>query len=75
MSVAGGWAKEGLEAFSAARKLIVDAVARARLDHERAYALNILGRQDEAVRALRTARRALSGHGRRGPTACSPPSP
>ena len=50
VSVAGGWAKEGLEAFSSARKLIADAVARARLDHERAYALNILGRHDEAVR-------------------------
>jgi class 3 adenylate cyclase/tetratricopeptide (TPR) repeat protein len=61
VSIAGGWAKEGLEAFSSARKLIVDAVARARLDHKRAYALNILGRQDEAVRLLRAARRSLSG--------------
>ena len=66
MSVAGGWAKEGLEAFSAARKLIVDAVARAGIDHHRAYALNILGRHDEAVRALRSARRSLSGSGEPG---------
>lgn len=63
VAVAGGWAKEGLEAFSAARKLIKDAVARARLDHERAFALNVLGRQDEAVRALRSGRRALTGAG------------
>lgn len=66
VSIAGGWAKEGLEALSAARKLIADAVARARLDHERAYALNILGRHDEAVRALRTARRALGAAGEGG---------
>ncbi|MFD4958316.1 AAA family ATPase [Microbacterium sp. NPDC058389] len=66
VSVSGGWAKEGLEAFSAARKLISDAADRARLDHERAYALNILGRHDEAVRALRTARRALTGTGTEG---------
>lgn len=66
VSVAGGWAKEGLEAFSSARKLISDAVDRARLDHERAYALNILGQHDEAMRALRTARRALTGAGDAG---------
>ncbi|MFH8251318.1 adenylate/guanylate cyclase domain-containing protein [Microbacterium sp. B2969] len=63
VSIAGGWAKEGLEAFSSARKLISDTVHRARIDHERAYALNILGRHDEAVRALRAARRALTGAG------------
>ncbi len=63
VSVAGGWAKEGLEAFSSARKLITDTVARARVDRERAYALNILGRHDEAVRALRSTRRALTGSG------------
>ncbi|WP_442577274.1 AAA family ATPase [Microbacterium sp. F51-2R] len=63
VSVAGGWAKEGLEAYSSARRLISDVVARAHLDHERAYALNILGRQAEAERALRTARRALTGAG------------
>ncbi|QIG39262.1 AAA family ATPase [Microbacterium sp. 4R-513] len=66
VSVAGGWAKEGLEAFSAARKLLIDAIGRARVDRERAYALNILGRQDEAVRTLRTARRALTGAGAAG---------
>jgi class 3 adenylate cyclase/tetratricopeptide (TPR) repeat protein len=66
VSIAGGWAAEGLEAFSAARKLIRDAVERARLDRERAYALNVLGRPDEAVRTLRTARRALGGVGERG---------
>ncbi|GAA1975348.1 AAA family ATPase [Microbacterium pumilum] len=66
VSVAGGWAKEGLDAFSAARKLISDTVSRARLDRERAYALNVLGRQDEAVQALRTARRALTGTGEEG---------
>ena len=63
VSIAGGWAKEGLEAFSSARKLISDTVHRARIDHERAYALNILGRHDEAVRALRSARRSLTGAG------------
>jgi class 3 adenylate cyclase len=66
VSLAGGWAKEGLEAFSSARKLIADTVARARLDHQRAFAFNILGRQDEAGRALRTARRALTGSGPAG---------
>lgn len=66
VSIAGGWAKEGLDAFSAARKLIGDAVHRARVDRERAYALIVLGRQDEAVRALRTARRALTGAGDEG---------
>nr|WP_283957539.1 adenylate/guanylate cyclase domain-containing protein [Microbacterium ulmi] len=66
VSVAGGWAKEGLEAFSAARKLLVDAIARARVDRERAYALTVLGRQTEAVRALRAARRALTGAGEEG---------
>ncbi len=63
VSVAGGWAAEGLEAFSSARKLMTDAVSRARLDRERAYALNILGRADEAARALRSARRAVAGAG------------
>ncbi|MBD3942150.1 AAA family ATPase [Microbacterium sp. NEAU-LLC] len=66
VSVAGGWAKEGLDAFSAARKLISDAVTRARIDQERAYALAILGRQDESVRVLRAARRALVGIGEDG---------
>ncbi|WP_243075397.1 AAA family ATPase [Microbacterium sp. SS28] len=66
VSIAGGWTQEGLEAYSSARKLISDTIARARLDHERAYAFNILGRQDEASRALRTARRALTGAGPEG---------
>lgn len=66
VSVAGGWAKEGLEAYSSARKLISDVMTRAALDHERAFAFNILGRHDEAVRALRTARRALTGSGPEG---------
>lgn len=66
VSVAGGWASEGLEAYSGARKLISDTVVRARLDRERAYALTVLGRQEEAVRALRSARRALTGAGDEG---------
>ncbi|MET0734988.1 MAG: adenylate/guanylate cyclase domain-containing protein, partial [Microbacterium sp.] len=63
VSVAGGWAAEGLEAYSSARKLITDAVERATIDRERAYALNVLGRPDEAVRALRAARRGIAGLG------------
>ena len=66
VSVAGGWAKEGLEAFSSARKLITDTLSRARLDRERAYAFTILGRQDDAVKALRAGRRALTGAGADG---------
>ncbi len=66
VSVAGGWAAEGLEAYSSARKLITDTVTRARLDHSRAFALNVLGRQDEAVRALRSARRAIAASGEAG---------
>jgi tetratricopeptide (TPR) repeat protein len=63
VSVAGGWAQEGLDAFSHARKLVTDAVERARLDRERAFALNVLGRPAEAVRALRAARRGVTGIG------------
>ena len=63
VSLAGGWAQEGLDAFSHARKLVTDAVERARLDRERAFALNILGRPVEAVRALRSARRGVAGVG------------
>ena len=63
VSLAGGWAQEGLEAFSHARKLVTDAVDRARLDRERAFALNVLGRPTEAVRALRAARRGVTGAG------------
>jgi len=63
VSLAGGWAQEGLEAFSHARKLVTDAVERARLDRERAFALNVLGRPAEAVRALRAARRGVAGIG------------
>jgi class 3 adenylate cyclase/tetratricopeptide (TPR) repeat protein len=66
VSIAGGWAAEGLEAFSSARRLMTDAVQRARLDRERAYALNVLGRHDEAVRVLRAARRSVSGAGAAG---------
>lgn len=66
VSVAGGWAAEGLEAYSSARKLITDTVDRARLDHSRAFALNVLGRQDEAVRALRSARRSIAAAGEGG---------
>ncbi|MEU1971521.1 adenylate/guanylate cyclase domain-containing protein [Microbacterium sp. NPDC019599] len=66
VSIAGGWAQEGLEAFSNARKLVTDAIERARIDRERAYALNILGRPAEAVRTLRSARRAVSGSGHAG---------
>lgn len=66
VSVAGGWAKEGLEAYSGARRLISDTIVRARLDRERAYALTVLGRHDEAVRALRSARRSLTGSGDEG---------
>jgi class 3 adenylate cyclase/tetratricopeptide (TPR) repeat protein len=66
VAVAGGWAAEGLEAFSGARALLRDAVERARIDRERAYALNVLGRPTEAVRALRSARRALAGVGESG---------
>ena len=63
VSLAGGWAQEGLDAFSHARKLVTDAVVRARLDRERAFALNVLGRPAEAVRALRAARRGVAGVG------------
>ncbi|WP_345542656.1 AAA family ATPase [Microbacterium jejuense] len=63
VSLAGGWAQEGLDAFSHARKLVTDAVERARLDRERAFALNVLGRPVEAVRALRAARRGVAGVG------------
>ncbi len=66
VSVAGGWAAEGLEAFSASRKLMNDALSRGRIDQQRAYALNILGRHDEAVRALRAARRAAAAEGESG---------
>lgn len=60
VSVASGRVEEGLEAYVAARRRAPAGLQRARLDRERGYALNLLGRPDEAVRALRAARRAVS---------------
>ncbi|HEX5858309.1 MAG TPA: adenylate/guanylate cyclase domain-containing protein, partial [Microbacterium sp.] len=66
VSVASGRANEGLEAFEKARKLNRDAAARARIDRQRAYALNVLGRPDEARGTLKQARRAAVAAGASG---------
>lgn len=66
VAVASGRAGEGLEAYEKARKLTKDLVARARIDRQRAYALNVLGRPDEAASTLRAARRAAVTAGEQG---------
>jgi class 3 adenylate cyclase/tetratricopeptide (TPR) repeat protein len=62
-AVATGRATEALDAYAKARGIIKDAVSRARIDRDRAYALNVLGRPDDAARALATARRTAAGAG------------
>jgi len=64
--VATGRCEDGLTAYTEARKLTPDPVARAMLDRERGYALNVLGRPDEALRVLRAARRAARAAGEDG---------
>nr|BFF09910.1 hypothetical protein GCM10025699_12130 [Microbacterium flavescens] len=62
-AVASGRAGEGLEALDRARALAKDALERARIDQDRAYALNILGRAADAATAVRTARRSATRAG------------
>ncbi|GAA2977415.1 class 3 adenylate cyclase/tetratricopeptide (TPR) repeat protein [Microbacterium terrae] len=62
-AVAGGRAVEGMEALDHARALTKDPLVRGGIDRERAYALNILGRPDDAAQAVRTARRAATAAG------------
>lgn len=57
---------DALEAYDAARALARDAATRARIDRQRAYALNLLGRPAEATAALRRARRNAKAAGGRG---------
>ncbi|WP_127473409.1 AAA and adenylate/guanylate cyclase domain-containing protein [Microbacterium sulfonylureivorans] len=65
-AVASGRAGEGLEALDRARALTGDALERGRIDQDRAYALNVLGRPADAAAALRTARRAATRAGDEG---------
>ncbi|WP_457099458.1 adenylate/guanylate cyclase domain-containing protein [Microbacterium sp. P5_E9] len=64
--IASGRATEALDAYAQALKLTKDAAFRARLDRETAYALNVLGRPDEAARSLRSARRGAAAAGEAG---------
>jgi len=66
VAVAGGRTAEGLQAYEKARAATRDPVVRARIDQQRAYALNVLGRPPEAASALRTARRAAATAGEEG---------
>ena len=66
VSLAAGRATEGLAAFDHARTAARDPIVRARLDQQRAYALNVLGHPDQAAAALRTARRGASSAGADG---------
>lgn len=62
-AVASGRAGECLDALDHARTLVHDPLERARIDEERAYALNILGRPADAATALRAARRTAAREG------------
>jgi class 3 adenylate cyclase/tetratricopeptide (TPR) repeat protein len=64
--VASGRAAEGLDAYAQALKITKDPALQARLNRESAYALNVLGRPDEAARALRSARRGAGAAGAAG---------
>ena len=66
VSVAAGRATEGLDALDHARAATREPIARARIDQQRAYALNVLGHAREAAAALRTARRAATSAGDAG---------
>lgn len=66
VSVAAGRATEGLDAFDHARAGTREPIVRARLDQQRAYALNVLGHPDQAAAALRTARRGAQSAGADG---------
>lgn len=65
-AVASGRAGEGLDALDQARALVNDQLERGRLDEDRAYALNILGRPADASTALRAARRTATRAGDEG---------
>ncbi|MET0811568.1 MAG: adenylate/guanylate cyclase domain-containing protein, partial [Microbacterium sp.] len=66
VALSTGRATEALDAFDAARALTKDAAARARLDRRRAHGLMELGRNDDALRALATARRGAKSLGEDG---------
>lgn len=57
VGLGGGRTTEALDAYDQARALARDAASRARIDRQRAYALNLLGRPADAKAALRRARR------------------
>ncbi|MHC2999871.1 AAA family ATPase [Microbacterium sp. HJ5] len=65
-AVASGRAGEGLDALDKARALASDPLDRGRIDEDRAYALNVLGRPADAASALRTARRTATRAGAEG---------
>ena len=65
-AVASGRPGEGLDALDKARALAGDPLERGRIDEERAYALNVLGRPADAATALRTARRTATRAGADG---------
>ncbi|MDY0908354.1 adenylate/guanylate cyclase domain-containing protein [Microbacterium sp. CFBP9034] len=65
-AVASGRAGEGLEAYDRARALTTDPLERGRIDQDRAYALNVLGRAADAATAVRAARRIATRAGADG---------
>ncbi len=57
VGLGGGRTGDALDSYDQARSLARDAASRARIDRQRAYALNLLGRPADAKAALRRARR------------------
>ena len=65
VGLGGGRTGDALDAYDQARALARDAASRARIDRQRGYALNLLGRPADAKSALRRARRNARTAGER----------